>query len=44
VIKCQKKVKNHIAKTSTKQCRFGKNIKMEKLKENGALDVELEIF
>jgi hypothetical protein len=44
VIKCQKKVKRHIAKTSIRQLRFGRNTKMEKLKESGALDVELATF
>jgi hypothetical protein len=40
----KKRVKNHIAKASTKQFKSGRSIKMEKFKENGVLDAVLEYF
>jgi hypothetical protein len=45
VIKWQRRrvVKNHIVKVSTKTSRFGRNIKMEKLRENGVQDAEQEL-
>ena len=40
----KRKVKDHIAKASTRTSRYGKNTKKEKFKESGVLDVGQALF
>jgi len=44
MIRWLKKVKNLTAKASIRQFKFGKNIKMEKFREDGVLDAGLEQY
>ena len=45
MIEClKKKVKNHTARASTRRFRYGSNIKMERLKENGVRVAVQETF